>query len=76
MKLKRGADPVQFLKQVNLCKDDVLFCTEEGDIINLKSKLSQLVFAVAVEDAELTYSASIECKNEEDKEKIKAFTEE
>lgn len=73
MKLKKGIDAVQFLKQVNQCSDEVLFCTPEGDVINLKSKLSQMVFAVAAADAEMMETASIVCKNKADEEGIREF---
>lgn len=73
MKLRKGVDPVQFLKQVNLCSDEVLFCTQEGDVINLKSKLSQMVFAVAAADEEMLEMASIVCKNKEDEKVLGEF---
>lgn len=76
MKLKKGIDPVQFLKQVNLCSGEVLFCTLEGDVINLRSKLSQMVFAVAAADAELIGTASIVCKNEADEDTLIEFISE
>lgn len=75
MKLRKGINPITFLIQVKKCRDKVLFCTAEGDVINLKSTLSQMVFAVAAENAEILYTAEIVCKDESDKEVIKEFVE-
>lgn len=75
MRIKEGIDPIVFLRQVKKCSDEVLFCSTEGDIINLKSTLSQLVFTVAAENAQILYTANIICKNEADGEIIKEFVE-
>lgn len=76
MKLRRKIDPTKFLEHVKLCSGDVLFCTSEGDVINLKSTLSQLVFAVAVQDETVLNTAQIICKENSDQEILKIFIEE
>lgn len=45
MKLKPAANIPAFLKAVQSCRADVYFITAEGDELNLKSTLSQFVFA-------------------------------
>lgn len=73
MNIRDGIEPIAFLRQVKKCKDEVLFCTTEGDVINLKSTLSQMVFAVAAENTDVLYTAEIICKNESDREIISEF---
>lgn len=75
MNLKKGMAPCLFLDQVRQCRGDVLFCTTQGDVLNLKSALSQLVFAAASEDKELFYTAQVVCKNESDEEMLEKFME-
>lgn len=45
MKLKPQADLAAFLDAVGQCRSDVHFNTAEGDSLNLRSVLSQYVFA-------------------------------
>lgn len=75
MKLRQKIDPTKFLEHVKLCSGDVLFCTSEGDVINLKSTLSQLVFAVAAQDETVLNTAQIICKEDSDREILKTFIE-
>ena len=43
-KLKKDTDLAKFLIAVKACKNDVFFDSNEGDILNLASTLSQYVF--------------------------------
>ena len=43
MKICNIKDPVNFFQQIDKCKGRVELKTEEGDILNLKSKLVQYV---------------------------------
>ena len=43
MKICNIKDPVNFFHQIDKCKGKVELKTEEGDILNLKSKLIQYV---------------------------------
>ena len=45
MTFNRKCNIADFLKAVSECHSDVLFCTNEGDSLNLKSTLSKFVFA-------------------------------
>ena len=47
MKLKSGIDYTAFLRQIKGCGSEVTFHTEDGDILNLKSVLSQYIFLSA-----------------------------
>lgn len=49
MKLKTGIDVQVFLNSVKKCVSDVYLNTAEGDHMNLKSALSQIVFAAAAD---------------------------
>lgn len=48
MKFKDKIDYSAFLKNVQKCSGEVLLVTPEGDQLNLKSTLSQFVFAAAI----------------------------
>ena len=75
MHIKRSANLLDFLKAINICEADVLFCTKEGDVLNLRSELSRYVFAAIAPNAELVYSAEIICKNEQDYALLEAYWE-
>lgn len=47
MKLRTDIDHARFLQAVQTCRGEVWFLTAEGDRLNLKSALSQMIFAVA-----------------------------
>ncbi len=49
MKLKNGIDVQDFLNSVKKCVSDVYLNTAEGDHMNLKSALSQIVFVAAAD---------------------------
>ena len=62
-----------FNQVINSCKGDVFLVTDEGDRLNLKSKLCQLIgFTKLIEGAKVT-SAKIECANREDESKLFRF---
>lgn len=48
MKLKSEIDLSAFLKAIQGCTGDVIFETDEGDRLNLKSALSQFVFTAVM----------------------------
>lgn len=66
MHIKRNTNLIDFLRAANRCQEDVLFLTQDGDVLNLKSELSRYVFASLAPNAELLSSACITCKNETD----------
>lgn len=66
MKVNPNASVVDFLKAVSSCREDVVFQTNEGDSLNLKSTLSQYVFAVVFTNPEILSSGTILCHCAED----------
>lgn len=55
-----------FLKAVDSCKGDVYLETEEGDVLNLKSRLCQILgLATVLKGAEIG-EAVVRCANPED----------
>lgn len=55
-----------FIKVIDLCKGDVYLETAEGDTLNLKSKLCQLLGLSALLSKTETIDTSIRCTNPED----------
>ena len=45
MKLRTDIDLIDFFKTVQQCPGNVLYCTDEGDRLDLKSVLSQYVLS-------------------------------
>lgn len=72
MNIRPDADIAEFLKTVEKCRFDVLFLTEEGDRLNLKSALSQYVFAMIASKRELLCAGHIQCARE-DIDRLAAF---
>ncbi|MBE5889620.1 MAG: polya polymerase [Lachnospiraceae bacterium] len=52
MKLNNIKDPKELLQIIDTCKGKVELITDEGDRLNLKSKLSQYVSLVSVFSSE------------------------
>lgn len=56
----------EFIEAVDACKGDVYLETEEGDVLNLKSKLCQMMgLSNILKGASIT-EATIRCANPED----------
>lgn len=73
-KIKITTDLVKFLEVSGSCKNDVYLCTESGDRLNLKSKLSQYVVIVLAHNKELLEN-SILVFDEEDRNLLEQFLE-
>lgn len=73
MRLKKGSDVASFIRKVGQCQGEVLFCTKEGDILNLKSILARYIFATIAEKPEILYASEIVCREEEDKKVLNQF---
>ncbi len=59
-----------FTAAINECKGDVFMVTAEGDRLNLKSKLCQLIgFAALIKGGTVT-RAEVECTNKEDEARL------
>ncbi len=73
MKLLPNCDVASFLKDVDLCEGEVLFSSEQGDVLNLKSQLARYVFAVIAAKQELLELGSIVCSSKADVNILRAY---
>ncbi len=77
MRFKENVNIRAFLQDVQKCSADVCFQTREGDILNLKSKLSEYVFlAAAASTHGLLSGGEVLLANLADKEKLLAYIDE
>ena len=63
----------EFLDAIDHCKGDVFLETEEGDSLNLKSKLCQFAGLVNIINGAFIAEATIRCSNPEDEQKLFRF---
>lgn len=61
-----GLDFNEFIKALDLCKGDVFLETDEGDVLNLKSKLCQIMGIANILSNATVSEATIRCTNPED----------
>lgn len=62
-----------FIKEVDECKGDVFLETVDGDILNLKSKLCQMIgISTILKNTEIA-EATVRCANSEDETKLFRF---
>ena len=62
-----------FLSVIDTCEGDVFLVTDEGDRLNLKSKLCQLIgLTQLIEGGKIT-DAHLECQNPADESKLFRF---
>ena len=73
MKLKRLDHYLDFIEAVQSCDGDVHFLSSEGDYLNLKSMLSQFLFAAICGDRAFLEQGHVECSNAEDYERLSAY---
>lgn len=73
MRLKNNADLTVFLEAVRLCKGEVLFQTEDGDSLNLKSFLSYYLFSMIASNQNYVLAGHVVCLVEEDYENLERF---
>ena len=59
-------NPVDLMNMVDKCHKDVWLVTEEGDRLNLKSKLCQFMGITRLIEGGKIAKASIECDSDED----------
>lgn len=64
-RIREDADIMKLLGNVKKCGENVIFETEEGDRLNLKSVLSQYVVAVLSEKKEILAQCSLKCTKED-----------
>lgn len=63
----------EFLRVLDSCVGQVYLMTRDGDKLNLKSKLCQLVGLTALIEGGKIAEAFIMCENEEDEQKLFRF---
>ena len=73
MHLKPDTDITKFLLTVKHCQSDVFYESDEGDVLNLASTLSQYVFCSIASQPELWCNGVIRCKSENDYAILKDF---
>ena len=66
-------DVPKFLELLENCQGNVWLITREGDRLNLKSKLCQLVGLTRLIEGGKIAEAFIQCENEEDESKLFRF---
>lgn len=66
MHLKEEIDIMDFLAAVKKCEGEVLFQTEDGDSLNLKSLLSEYLFSMVASNRNYILSGQVVCRVEED----------
>ena len=76
MKLSQNIDAIQFFKAVQACGGDVQFHSQQGDVLNLKSTLSQYLFTFLLAREDFLSSGQIICSREQDWIHLKKFVEE
>lgn len=73
MKLKRLNHYLDFMEAVQDCDSDVYFNSCEGDHLNLKSTMSQHLFAAICGDRAFLEQGSIVCNKIEDYERLNLY---
>ena len=66
-------DVTEFLAVLDTCEGNVFLVTNEGDRLNLKSKLSQLLGLTKLIEGGKIAEASIFCDNKNDESKLFRF---
>lgn len=74
MKLKPDTDLKQFFDEIYRCEGDVWFCTPEGNQLNLRSRLTQYIFAAAFSEGVLTLDGNLQCECETDSSRLSEYT--
>lgn len=63
----------EFIKALDTCKGDVFLETPEGDSLNLRSKLCQIMGIANILNGAKVSEATIRCTNYEDESKLFRF---
>ena len=75
MKLKEGVNVNSFLETARKCAGEIFLHTKEGDILNLKSLLSQYVLLSLMGSSNILQNAQIVCMQEEDYKMLSDYLE-
>ncbi|MGI6052472.1 MAG: hypothetical protein ACOYA9_08305 [Bilifractor sp.] len=74
-KLRKDLNLAELLKDAQKCAHDVYLSTPEGDVLNLKSTLSQYVVVVLADKEEILRASELSC-DPSDKEKMAYYIDE
>ncbi|WP_346908480.1 polya polymerase [Faecalicatena orotica] len=74
-KLRGDINVSEMLKDARKCKGEVYISTDEGDILNLKSMLSQYVVVILAGQQELLKASYLVCEDNADDEIMKFYTQ-
>ena len=66
-------DMADFMQTLDKCQGDVFLETPEGDVLNLKSKLCQMIGLANILEGCSIAEAVIRCSNPDDEEKLFRF---
>ncbi len=69
----REVDIAEFVKALSACEGNVYLESEEGDCINLKSRLSALIGIAQIVKGGLVTKATLRCENSSDESKLFLF---
>lgn len=75
MKLKKNIDVTAFLDKVRKCEGNIYFKTIEGDMLNLKSLLSQYILVSIIDNDELMENGVVDCSRESDAAMLEQYLE-
>lgn len=65
-RLKQDVHLISFLEAVGQCKADVIYQTEDGDSLNLKSALSKYLFSMIATNQRFLLTGEVLCRLDED----------
>ena len=68
-----NVDVKEFLAEIDKCEGDVFLVTDEGDRLNLKSKLCQLIGLTSLIQGGKIANAHLECQKPEDETRLFRF---
>lgn len=66
MKLRKNIDYGRLLQAIGRCSGNVMLVTTDGDCLNLKSTLSQFIFAAAVSGRVRLQDAALQIESKTD----------
>lgn len=75
MKIKKDINIESFLENVRKCEGNVYFKTIQGDMLNLKSLLSQYILVSILDNDELMENGHVDFSKESDAALLKQYLE-
>ena len=75
MKLREGADLIRFIRTISNCRGGVWYLSAEGDRLNLRSTLSQYLFAASSGNRQFLHGGTVQCEDPDDWAVLREFRE-